>query len=413
MGYRVGRLRSRRTRLRVLAVAALSVAALTSAGCGSESPAAQDQTVDLGKLDTGSYATRPQDPKAADPASRSRVIEALRLGDVVPLPSEIDPALTHSTHGPHVLLQGNLFDGFVKTDHFDADTPGFIAGFATGAQTMPNTGLYSLDAEVMIFDSDGDAANAAAALARTGLSVDDDKRADVVALPPTKYPQQQLRWDSKRQLLASWYSTGRFVMFHLVHNPESFYLQKYWNSAPDPAPVALVDKAIDLTADRLKSFQATPPEKIADLPVDPQGMLALTLARPEGDPTPDAFTGTLDRHGALHDVEDSALSQALFDQAGVDLVSYGAGQLVRTHDAGAARNYLDTAFADRLSHPLAPPTGLPSARCVKYNEPGRGQFPFVCHVAFDRYVASVWSQQLQDVYQRVSAQYAILANNQK
>ncbi|MFD6353541.1 DUF7373 family lipoprotein [Nocardia tengchongensis] len=403
--------RSRSARFRLCAAAAmLVISAPATAGCGSESPATQDRTVDPTSLDTGSYATKPQHVTAADPVAQGRITEALRLGNALPLPSEVDSALADNAHGTHVLLNGYSYEGYITADHFDADTPGFISGFATAAKTKPNTGLYSLDNAVMIFDNEADAANAAVALARTGFALKEAERAEVVALQPTKNPNHRLLWDSKKQLLASWYPVGRFVIFTMVHNSENAYLQIYWNVAAEPAPLVLADKAIDVTTDRLKSFSATPADKIADLPIDPDGMLELTLPRPPGDRTADAFTGTLDQHGALHDADDPNASRARFDTVGVDIVSYGAGQLVRTRDDQAAQTYLETAFADRFHHRIDSPQGLPDASCVKYHGPDLTQFPFVCHVRFGRYVASEWSQQQQDAYQRISAQYAILAN---
>ncbi|GAB0107534.1 hypothetical protein JMUB6875_65280 [Nocardia sp. JMUB6875] len=411
MGFGTGRLRSTRIRLRAAAAAALAVSVLASAGCGSESSGAEDKTADLTKLDTGNYATKPTDPTTPDPAARARVIEALRLGNIMPLASEIDPELTTNTDVPHVFLKKNSFSGYLNVDHFDEDTPGFLSGFATAAQSPAEAGRRSLDDAIMIFDSDTAATNAAAALARTGFDLKDEERAEVVPVQSNTYPGAQMLWNPKKQNLASWYPTGRFVIVTLIHNSENSYLQSYWNVPPEPAPIALADKAIEVTADRLKTFQATAPDKLAGLPLDPDGILRLTLARPDGDRTANAFNGTLDRHGALHKRDDPAKSRALFEQTGVDLVGFGAGELIRTRDTAAAQTYFDTAFVDKFQHRIDSPPGLPNARCVKYHGPRKSEFPFNCYVTFGRYVAAVWSQQLQDVYQRVSAQYAILAND--
>ncbi|WP_040804549.1 DUF7373 family lipoprotein [Nocardia concava] len=411
MGFDTGRLRSTRVRLRARAAAALAVSILAVAGCGSESSGAEDKTADLGKLDTGNYATKPTDPTTPDPATRARVIEALRLGNIMPLASDIDPALTENSDVPHVFFRKNSFSGYLNIDHFDEDTPGFLSGFDTAAQSPAETGRRSLDDAVLIFDSDTAATDAAAALARTGFDLKEEERADVVPVQSNQHPGAQMLWNPRKQNLASWYPTGRFVIFTLIHNSENVYLQNYWNEPAEPAPMALADKAIDVTADRLKSFQPTAPDKLGALPLDPDGILRLTLARPEGDRTANAFTGTLDGHGALHKRTDPGPSRTLFEQAGVDLVGYGAGELIRTRDAAGAQQYFDTAFVDKFQHRIDPPPGLPGARCVKYHGPRSSAFPYNCYVTFGRYVAAVWSQQLGDVYQRISAQYAILAND--
>lgn len=415
MRHHTGRLPSARPRLRAAAAAILLFSALAATGCGSDSHSPGDQPIDLTKLDTGNYQTKPQDFSPKDATAAARAAEALRLGDIMPLPMEIDPALTTNAFGDHVLLSGETFGGYLNVDHFDTDAPGFVAGFATAAQTTPVSGLRSLSDAVMIFDSDADAATAAGALARTGLDLKPIPSAGITGettpLQSTQHPNAQIRWSSQEQILASWYPTGRFVIFTLIHQSENSYLQSYWHVAPDPAPLALADKAIDVTADRLKSFEPTPADKLAGLPLDPDGMLRLTLPRPDGDQTANAFTGTLDEHGALHDEVDPAVSRALFDKAGIDRVSYGAGQLNRARDADSARAFLDTAYVDQVRHPIASPPGLPNAQCTQYRGPDLHKFPFDCHVTFGRYVASVWSQQQQDVYQRISAQYAILANS--
>ncbi|MEC3913280.1 DUF7373 family lipoprotein [Nocardia sp. CDC160] len=408
MVFRAGR--SSRVRLRTVVCVGLAVMVVGSAGCGADS-GDSEQAVDLGKLDTGSYATTPKDPTAADPQARGRVVEALRVGNIMPLGSEVDPLLTHNTDVPHVFLGKNSFSGYLNVEHFDADTPGFVSGFATEAQAPAESGRYSLDNAVMIFDSESAAANAAEALARTGFDMKDEERAEVVSLQSNQHPTAHIIWSPKKQNLAAWYPTGRFVIVSVINQAEEFYLQSYWNAPPAPAPMALADKAIEVTADRLKSFQPTPPDKLTALPLDPDGILRLTLPRPEGDRTANAFPGTLDKHGALHKADEPEVSRALFDKTGVDVVGYGAGELVRTRDHAAARTYFDTAFIDKFQHRIDSPPGLPNARCVKYHGPSKSAFPFTCHVTFGRYVASVWSQQQQDVYQRISAQYAILAKS--
>ncbi|MFI1915077.1 hypothetical protein [Nocardia sp. NPDC020380] len=415
MRHHTGRLPSARSGLRAAAAAILLFSALAATGCGSDSHSAGDQPVDLTKLDTGNYQTKPQDFVPKDAAVMARTTEALRLGDIMPLPVEIDPKLTINSYGTHVLLTGESYGGYLNIDHFDTDATGFVAGFATAAETAPTSGFYTFGDAVMIFDTDTAAANAATALAHSGLDLtplqSGTNPAVSMPLQSSEHPNAQMVWSPQEQVLASWYPTGRFIVFTLIHQTESFYLQNYWNVAADPAPLALADKAIDVTTDRLKSFQATPPDKLAGLPIDPDGMLRRTLPRPDGDQTANAFTGTLDAHGAIHDEDDPNVTRALFDKSGIDRVSYGAGQLLRARDAAAARTYLDTAYIDQVRHPIASPPGLPSAQCTQYHGPDTHKFPFDCHVTFGRYVASVWSQQQQDVYQRISAQYAILANS--
>ncbi|MVU78937.1 hypothetical protein GPX89_17000 [Nocardia sp. ET3-3] len=421
MGYSSGRLRSAGIWLRAGAAAALAFSLFASAGCGSESHAAEGPAIDLNKLDTGSYQTKPQDFVPKDPARAARTTEALRLGDIMPLPMEIDPALTHNDDGPHpftgaeeaaipALPGGNSFLNGLNYTDFTANTAGFVAGFATAAGSDADYGAaYHLTDAVMIFDSDHAAVSAAKALATSGFYQNpaQPNARDATAVQSTIHPNAEVRWIPNEQFLASWYPVGTFVVLTIVSNSENRRLEQ----SDLPGLLALSDKAIDVTTEKLTSFRPTRVDELGSLPIDRDGMLRLTLPRPPGDTTADTFDGTLDRHGALQTTNsDPATMAALYDKNGVDAVSYGAGLLVRTRD-GAAQSYLDAAYGSRFERRIDSPPGLPNARCTKYHGPSAHAFPFACQVAHGRYVASVWSQQQQDVYQRIAAQYAILAND--
>ncbi len=383
---------------------------LVTAGCGSESHAAEDKPSDLSKLDTGNYGTKPQDPTTSDPAKRGRLLEGMRLGNILPLALDIDPALSHNASVTNVFTEANSFDGLLNVDHFADDARGFIVGFATSGRPSEDANLgYTLTNAVMIFDSESDASSAATALARSGLALKVGSQVD--SLQSSQHPAAQIIWSPTEQRLASWYPTGRFVIFSLIDQVENQAVEQAFGLAPEPAPQALADKAIDVTTAALKSFQPTPPDKLSALPLDPDGMLRLTLSRPAGDQTVEAFSGTFNQHGMLHIVGNPAEYKALFDKAGVDSVSDGAGFLVRAKDAASAQGFLDTVSSSRFQRRIDPPAGLPTARCVKYHGPDDHAAPFHCYVSYGRYAATVWSQQQQDVYQRISAQYAILASN--
>ncbi|MFE3756953.1 hypothetical protein ACFXO9_21840 [Nocardia tengchongensis] len=411
-----GRRRSARTRLCAAAMA-LAVSVPATSGCGSESRAVQEPTVDLTKLDTGSYATKPVQVTAPDAIAAGRLAEALRLGGAMPLPMEIDPALTTNAGGVRPFTSvsdllvpemrgGKTAFGWLNDMAFRTDPTGFTAGFATSARTDSDADLgYQLTVLVMTFDSDSDAAAAATVFAADGFP--DFGNGIGEPAQSTAHPDALLSWLPGSQYLAGFYPTGRFVIGTLVDNRE-----KYWEKISDlPDLIAKSDKAIAVAEDRLKSFRPTPPDQLTTLPLDPLGMVRLTLPRPAGDRTKNAFSGALDAHSALHDEGKPDTAQALFDKDGVDAVGYGAGALYRTRDAAAARDLRDLDSVDKFHHPIDSPVGLPVARCMKYRGPDTHAFPFVCAASYGRFVAQVWSQQQQDVFQRISAQYAMLAND--
>lgn len=405
------------TRLGGRAVLALVlvVASLASAGCGSESEAASSDSVavDLTKLDVGTYATAPQDLVLKDPAMMGRNLEALRFAKLMPLPEDIDPGLTH--HAGYVApftrpadFSGGAVLELLDGEHFVDSTPGFVSGFHIRGQSNSDSSIsYAIYAAAMLFETDEAATAAAPALARNGFTTNFRYGDGTEPARSAQFPDAAVIWTPKMQTLASWYAVGRFVIVAVSRNIENTLL----NVSDQASLVKLADRATDVISERLKNFQPTPADKRSELPVDPEGMLRLTLLRPAGDQTGYALTGTLDRGTALQRAFDRKSIRSLYDRTGVDFISYGAGELARTRDAAAADDYVQQISTSRFLHRIDSPPGLPSAKCERYRGPRAREFPFYCFVAFGRYAAAVWSQQQQDVYQRISAQYAILAND--
>ncbi|MEU0540298.1 hypothetical protein ABZ319_10540 [Nocardia sp. NPDC005978] len=393
----------------VATVAALTV--LAASGCGSESAASEPGPVpvDLSKLDTGNYNTKPQVLAANDAGVMARQLEALRLADVLPLPKEIDPALTFfaDVGGPFTSVRS--FDdeaifGWLNATEFDANTAGLVGGFHTSAQTHADRSIATaLTNSVMIFDSESSAAAAAGALARSGFNKPEGSE----PAASSTFPTAHITWKPESQALASWYAVGRYVINTFVYNSENSQI----DVSDQPLLLNLVDKAIAVTVERLKKFQPTPPDKLSELPFDPTGMMRITLLRPKGDNLAAAFEGVLSAAGSLHRSTEVDQDRALLDSAGVDLISYGAVKLYRTRDPVAANKLVQDMWADRFSHRIDPPPGLPTAVCTRYKGPNIFTIPFSCYIANGRFVAMTWSKQQQDAYQRISAQYAMLAND--
>ncbi|MGX1806355.1 DUF7373 family lipoprotein [Nocardia sp. NPDC055321] len=404
--------------LRALGCATLALSVLVSTGCGSDSDAsAALPAIDLGKLDTGGYTTTPQDPAPFNPTAAARNLEALRLGEVIPLPKDIDPALTYgSGRGKSYTNLASLTPtvelSWIDGKNFDSDTVGLIGGFLTTAQSNQSESLsYALTNNVMIFESDSAAAAAAVALARSGFtSLDYDKNNNQTPPEPTasaKYPTAQVIWKPKNQILASWYATGRFVINTLVRHPENFELE----ISDQPGLLSLSDRTIAATADRLSKFVATAPDKLTSQALDPSKMVRITLPILPREAVETKFNGVLSAVGELHRRTDQDKARALFDRTGVDSVSYGAGMLVRTRDAAAAETYIDEVSVNKFRVRIDSPPGLPTARCFKYHGPAWNVFAFDCYVSQGRYAAYTRADQVQEAYQQISAQYAILAND--
>ncbi|MGW4246855.1 DUF7373 family lipoprotein [Nocardia sp. NPDC004722] len=407
MGDGIGRLASARVRLCAVAAVVLSIAA-----CASGHGAAGNDSVDLTKLDTGSYATKPQPVVPADPDRAARYLEAIRLGEVMPLAKDIDPALTYNPDGAYPFTNAATFAdanlGMVDYEHFAQNTPGFVGGFGIYGQSNRDLEIASgLAAAALFFETDDAAAAAVPALARTGFSTRYHFDEGSEPVSSAAYPTARGVWTPKTQILASWYATGRFVIVTVVDNMEDPSL----HISDQAGLVARSDHATAVIAERLKDFHPTPADKRRELPIDPEGMIRRTLQRPVGDLTYDPVDGVFDRNTALHLASDPDEARRLYEKTGVEFLSTGAGELVRTRDAAGAAAYVEAESTDKFHPRIDSPPGLPAARCVTYHGPKTLQFPFHCYVSYGRYAATVWSQQVLDAYQRISAQYAILAND--
>ncbi|GAA5081691.1 DUF7373 family lipoprotein [Nocardia iowensis] len=393
-----------RKSLRTLA-AALAVLSVSTAGCGSDS-AASDSTplVDIGQLDVGSYATTPRE--IGKPGlDRARLTEGQRLASFVPLPMDIDPRFTIQSGS-----DTNAIRGFIETvytigisgDSFRTNTPGFTAGFySLGYSEHDILIATSLENTVLLFSDQQAATLAAAALAQTvaaekGLSepVDISKHRDALA-----------SWKPGTQELYSFQASGQYVIYTAIKDAA----KKAVGTVDLPAMVELAEKSLDAIATRLRAFRPTPPDKLTDVPLDHDGMFGRSLPRPNEDAWRNP-PGLYDADGALHLSNDPVRDKKLFGEAGVDWMANYAGHLYRAANPEGAQDIRDSHGAlSRIYRRIDAPKNLPDARCRELRVKNLFVPRFHCVVSFDRYTGEVWSHQLIDVHQRISAQYAILA----
>ncbi|WP_280234009.1 DUF7373 family lipoprotein [Nocardia cyriacigeorgica] len=393
-------------------VALLFACALAATSCGSDTEAATP-TVDLTQLDVGGYATLPRDIGEPKNTDVPRFVEAQRLGNVMPLPVEIDPKLVYQPPGtvrPFLLpdeAHSSPIHRWIKEDNFAADAKGFVSGFsATGQSNKVNSIAYTLSTSVLIFPDTKSATDAAANLSRAGFYDDDEYPVEPAKLD--KYPAAHVRWQPGGQVLASWLAKDEFVIVTIASDYES----KVLGESNLPGMSALAEKAIAATSTALDKFEPTPPDQFMQTSIDPDGLRSISLRRPEGDSFLNV-PGTYDLHGSLHFPTDPLARKQELEDAGVDRVAYDAGELYRAADAESAQELKDkSSELSRYFRSADSPKGLPQATCMEYVGPAAGAIRFYCHVAYDRYYAFMGAEQLLDAQQRISAQYAILANSE-
>ncbi|MFI6997748.1 hypothetical protein [Nocardia sp. NPDC050175] len=390
-----------RRALRTLAVG-LAVLSVGTAGCGSDSPPPPPD-VDISQLDVGSYATTSRE--IGKPGfDRARLSEGQRLGSFVPLPMDIDPRFTVQAGS-----ETNLTSGFIETlyslelsaDSFRPITPGFIAGFYSLGYSEKDTLIAtSLTNTAMLFIDQQSATLAAPALAQAVAA----KKGLSEPVDLGKHPDAHAFWKPGTQELYTFQASGQYVIYTTVKDPAKIAL----DNTDLPAMVALAEKCLDAVSARLREFRPTPPDKLTDIPLDRDGMLGRSLTRPKEDDWSNP-PGLYDRNGALHLTNDPVRDKKLFEEAGVDWMANYAGQLFRAQNPKGAQRIRDSHSAlSKTYRSVDSPKNLPDARCAELRVKNLFIPRFHCVVSYDRYAAEVWSDQLIDVHQRISAQYSIL-----
>ncbi|MFE6862764.1 hypothetical protein [Nocardia sp. NPDC057668] len=392
-------------------VAALVAGVVTVTSCGSDPGGGPpDPVVDLGALDVGGYRTEPKDYAPKDHRSVARIFEAERLGAMVPVPSELDARLRFNRGGDiHAFLEPDVTHPspmytWLKKDGFAQDAAGFVAGFASSGRSESDERIsFALSVSVLLFESEQQAAAAGTALAARGWQAEASK---VVALSSARHPRAVVSWQPEAQVLTSWYATGKFVIVATADSRENRTLK----ISDQDLLSTLADNGTAAVAERVRSFEPTPPDQLDTVPLDPEGLLRISLPRPEGDEFR-MLPGVYEPTAFVHLSEDADKARKRLEEFGVDRVSVNGSWLYRTRDAAAAEGMLAEESAGKFRVAVSPPAGLSNAKCTKYRGPEESTYPFYCYVRFGRYMAMSWGLQLPDVQQRISAQYTLLARN--
>ncbi|MBF6349338.1 hypothetical protein IU448_09920 [Nocardia flavorosea] len=175
-------------------------------------------------------------------------------------------------------------------------------------------------------------------------------------------------------------------------------------------------RILDLQFSALDELTPTPPDDMLDLPIDPEGIMRITL--------PDEYPGSAaynDMAGAyppsahLHMETDAGVTGD-YTPYGVDLVARNGATVYRTGSMQQAFS-LQTALtrAEKYDEELPNPPGLTDARCLMREFSGI-QDSFSCVIVYDRYVAvidafGIGNAPSPELYQATAAQYAMLANS--
>ncbi|MFD3592299.1 hypothetical protein ACFWU5_06185 [Nocardia sp. NPDC058640] len=405
-----------RDHARGIAATAIAIGLLFTAACGGESATPPPTTpaepqIDLSKLELGNYAGVPQPLDKPVDEAQARAVQAQRLANHIPLPMEIDPRLKYySGVIPKVFttIDHQNMGSWVGSDlepHREA-LAGFVSGFTSAANSDERLSLsVVLENRVLIFNSDIAATTAMNTIVDSELAADPTKS----SFPIANFPTARAYWKPDRPTFWSWYATGKFVIFTSVWDRLSGELSQ----VDLPGMTDLVSKSLTAIPGKIAGFSPTPaPERDSSSP-DWDGMLARAVPAINDQRPGLTIPGVYDRHGGLQLSRQPELDRTLFETAGVDRVAFNGGYLYRAKDAASAIAVTNqhTTFT-KYYRKVASPPGLPTARCYELKDPTtKSKMRYYCSTNFDRYAADISANQLDDAYQRISAQYALLVNS--
>ncbi|MEU4598520.1 hypothetical protein [Nocardia sp. NPDC023988] len=370
---------------------------------------AEPVRVDLATLDYGHYQHVPlQAPPGTEYSGR--VIESLRIGEVMVNPAEADSALSvPPSRWDAVPLPTPAKVSGVLSDQARAVLAehGMLAGFVVGGTDTARTRQLTVLALRM---PNAAAATAAAADLDAG---DAAVSADNVAVPIPKYPAAKAHWRPTVASMAATIAHGAFVVsVYAVH------------TTPDAAALTtLIGAAFDAQLPELDRFVPTQPERFADLPIDGEGMLARMVPEKVGRWSAPAVLlvdadniaggkGMLHARGVVYGPNATFLMSSRQHRSAANaLALMGFDGLKRYFDATEARQAYERGATDWAAdlRPLPGPAGIEDIRCgdsgASDSEP---EVRYVCALLHGRYIATVFAPTEQQIRQKSAAQYSLL-----
>ncbi|MFD3744565.1 hypothetical protein [Nocardia sp. NPDC058633] len=387
--------------------ASLALIIFGIAGCGSDEAPKVEQPApaDISALDIGSYSTAPRTIGKQN-ADRARLTEGQRLGNYLPTPFEVDSRFKFQSG-----MDSNSVYGFIERiytvgDTFTEDAPGFVGGFYSWAQSHEDILISEiLTNAAMVFDSEGSATAAAAALARSQRA----RKESRVVVELSGYPEGQAFWDPARQELFAVKAHKQIVVYTTIKD-----IAKIEVGTTDlSAMTTMATKNWAAIQPRIEKFEPTPVDKLTETELDRDQLLGHSLSR-QGEESTKNPPGIYNQQGALHISTKPESDKILFETAGVEWLGINATELYQTKDAEGAELLSEAHGAlNRKLRSAGSPKGLPAARCTELKVKDSLTMRFHCTVAYGRYVIEARSNQLIDAHQRISAQYAMLAAKAK
>ncbi len=399
---------------RVLAVIAVAVVTVGCAspvrGGATRDPDPNPDTPNPALLDPGGYPTTPRAPLGnAETMVMGRHLEALRLAEVIAIPFEVDSAFTDDKNPALPLADPfKLDEQFLRPLGKAAARHDFLAGYLTSGSQKSFMSNYLINA-LLRFPTPEDAAAAAIDL---GAATERDAKAAAGSVFPTLVPLAIPEHPDTTAVISEKTPTRSWSTLYAYTARGPFVLAQQINIDTAEKAVALMGRVIEVQTDMLTGFEPTPVDRLVDLPIDPDGLLARTL--PAGSLTNDPDQGIYGSHGALTWLSQPDRQQELFGKTGMQSMAKALVNVYQARDPQGAQAIVDAFAAEVAANnfsPAGPMAGLPGARCAisppspvdtAINQSVR------CLAAVERYAVSVHAVDETDAHQQMAAQYLML-----
>ncbi|MEV0033752.1 hypothetical protein [Nocardia sp. NPDC050793] len=379
-----------------------------ASGCGQDDSGGAAPAIDISALDSGNYPSVPRDAEAIRSEQTGPALEAVRIGEHVPLPVEIDGkfAFQRLVNTDRRLTPDNNSTPYsIDREELPALLQGYVTGWEASAErrAVPAPGR-SVEMRVLRFTDANHADESARRLAERQAA---NLPGEAVSIPG--FPKARAKWSPSKKFLDAWLTQDALLMYVHMDDPLT--------EPPEAAPlVSFAQKAFTDLIDALKGYSPSPLDNLGTLPLDPEGLLGRTLPLEDNQKRKYDQSVVMPAQAAMHFERHPGLTRAAFADAEVDLVAYSGGRVYRTANADAAERLL-AAFAELDASgytPMDGPPKLPTAKCfdTKDKKIDSPQYPPVCFVIFDRYVARVAGKNTQQLHQKAAAQYKLLAYQQ-
>ncbi|MFB7878031.1 hypothetical protein ACFC06_22515 [Nocardia sp. NPDC056064] len=393
------------TRIR-LAAALCCAALVTLTGCAVGGTAVPGEA-DVRGLETGTYAVDRHhfDDKAG---TKGALVEGMRMSAAVAPAVRIDSSLTYGRGGAVAGDVTRALDFVANVSRPVLEKRKYVTGYAAlGADkpdpadsTRPPADATAVSVFVLRFPDTAAATLAARELEDVDLAVSPDNR----KLTSTRYPAAYLHWRPGVATVGAFHAYEQFVI--------SLFIQRPRAEATDLTD--WVDRALAAELAQLSRFTATPADKLADLPVDPDRLLSRAIVEDRRGLRPDQNVfGVYSTNHLVNRAYDQTTRQELVDSTGADQIAVvDGGSITRTRDQAASealmKGLIDS--SDRYD-PLPAPGDIPGAQCLKLRTPEDDTDNYRCYVPYKRYLGIVSAEREPEVRQKISAQYALLANS--